>query len=110
MRLSRFTTRRLMVLVAMAAVCMGLTVTLQRRQRYLVLAEQYAAKEKFCRAYQSLSPLSKGFVVTDTNRSGEIISVTRVAELERYAHLRKKYERAARYPWLSVPPDPPAPK
>ena len=27
-----------------------------------------------------------------------------------HAALRRKYERAARYPWLPVPPDPPEPK
>jgi hypothetical protein len=27
-----------------------------------------------------------------------------------FGNMRRKYERAARYPWLSVPPDPPQPK
>jgi hypothetical protein len=31
-------------------------------------------------------------------------------EIEYFIHLKHKYERAARYPWLPVEPDPPEPK
>jgi hypothetical protein len=36
-------------------------------------------------------------------------SANSLTEAERFAALARKYERAARYPWLPVEPDPPEP-
>ena len=47
---------------------------------------------------------SQGFLVESLDRS------TLEERRGRHASLKAKYERAARYPWLSVPPDPPEPK
>ena len=47
------------------------------------------------------------FRVVGHSRDGEPIVQTTVC---RHAELAQKYERAARYPWLPVTPDPPEPE
>jgi hypothetical protein len=66
---------------------------------YKVLAQQHAAEEAYlsvpCQV--SAEPLINGGVWTQDDA------------LRHYWALRLKYERAARYPWRSVEPDPPLP-
>ncbi len=92
MRLPRphLTIRRLMLVLAVAATVAGWAI--ERHKRFGDLARRHATA-------LALGTDSGGVVLTfDTPtrrwRSG----------------LRAKYERAARYPWLPVEPDPPEPE
>jgi len=74
----------------------------------------YASAEvrlKMVRAAVAAQPY---FVVDDreVRRTGPSYSVDTLTELRRDRQLRLagKYERAARYPWLPVAPDPPEPE
>ena len=84
MRLPRLTTRRLMVLVAVAAIlAAGAVEGERRRARFHELAVYYSWR----------------LLRSSTARHGAY-----------FAMMRQKYLRAARYPWLPVPPDPPPPE
>ena len=107
MRLSRLTTRRLMVLVAVVALITGTFVTWQRQRRYRELAVEYARRERSGRALRKWIAADR--VPARGARSVGILidGIPIDVKLERTARLRAEYERAARYPWLPVPPDPP---
>jgi hypothetical protein len=80
----RFTVRTLMIAVAIVAVAAAIAVGLRRRsQRFMRLAYDH-----------------------------EDMSYTRPGDPVASYHdrLSWKYQQAARYPWLSVPPDPPEPE
>jgi hypothetical protein len=86
MKLPRFTTRRMMVVVAIVAISMAATF------RWYDLH----SKAKAYAWWAAISPMNfKG-------SKGERMAAY-------YTLLRVKYERAARYPWLPVAPDPPEP-
>ena len=112
MRLPRMTTRRWMVLVSMVA----LSITAERMRRtslrFRRLAEYHANEEadyrkvavqipQILRAYDSRTYL--GYAVV----ANAVLSPERA---EHHAALHRKYERAARYPWLPVEANPPAPE
>jgi hypothetical protein len=94
MRLPRFTTRRLMVLVAVAGLAMGVALELRRRSEFFQRIAQAHAE----RAVENLW----GILGPDADSASR-----------KYVYhngLSQKYKRAARYPWLPVPPDPPPPE
>jgi hypothetical protein len=83
----RFTVRRLMVAVAVVGVVLGIGSDLdRRRRRFLDLRSYYR---------------EKAVIHSEC--------WTRIVSMRDY-YLSRKYERAARYPWLPVAPDPPEPE
>lgn len=116
----RFTVRRLMVAVAVAAVLMGLVAQGLRRASLLRLAD-YHARE--ARRYRTIV-VSSASVAADyrAGRPGLEGDYEAGARLysdqvrwfgplaDHHEALRGKYERAARRPWLPVEPDLPPPQ
>jgi hypothetical protein len=103
----RFTVRRLMIAVAVAALLLGGDVLWRKRAGYLARANVEAASEMQSRAlikvYESAIETSAAPSVADGYRHW--VEVHR-EEADYHGRLRRKYERAARYPWLPVEPDP----
>jgi hypothetical protein len=122
-----------MILVAVAAVATGAEVMRRRRAEFLSRAESSAARERFHqwdRDYQ-LEPVAEQQRKVDwlsrkvaeqpddeplrqlRDRFASDLSVLKAdvddaARSTAYdAAMRRKYERAARYPWLPVDRDPP---
>jgi hypothetical protein len=96
MKLPRITVCRLMVTVVVAAVLLGGFVLLRRSREFRDRAHWHGVLAR--------SPLIKvDPLISDMDGF-------RVRWSEYQDRLRLKYERAARYPWLQVEPDPPAPK
>jgi hypothetical protein len=89
---ARFTVRRMMVVVAVAGVALQGARLAGLSLRYRRLAESYAGWGRWPRKS------------SEEARARERRKVA-------WAHaLARKYERAARAPWLPVEPDPPEPK
>src|SRR4051812_43881044 len=104
MRLPRLSTRRWVMLVVLVAVTMGAAEHLRRLR--IVYREQVARH----RALETSSRRIAGYA-TGLQRLG-LEPRARPGpgrRTEYHAAMRRKYERAARYPWLPVPPDPPPP-
>jgi hypothetical protein len=89
---SQFTVRRLMVAVAIIGSALGITI--ERRERSRWIAAHHRA------AVPKLLPRIKPFGMEDK----------RWRLLEWHGSMARKYEHAARYPWLPVAPDPPEPR
>jgi hypothetical protein len=100
----RLTVRRLMVLVAIIAIAFGLADDWRtRRAKYLLHARYHGGQ---CAKYWAPRPYS-------SNGDDPRNLVRMIGERGKYihhSHLRQKYEWAARFPWLPVPPDLPEPK
>ena len=94
----RFTVQGLMVAVAVAALLLGGGLEVARLRDfsagYRARAKAAASGEEFCR-----SVLAKG-------GRGAVIWRVRA---DYFSTLRQNYEYVSRYPWLTVPPDPPEP-
>ena len=109
----RFTGRGLMVAVAVVGLAAGAEVMRRRGADFRRRASSYselAADLHEVAASEAQSALS-GVYVSRT-ADGAIIPATRdllTGRAGHYAALARKYERAARYPWLHVEPDPPEP-
>lgn len=104
MPIPRFHLRTLLIVVAILAVIVDLE---RRREFFLSLAAQHSrlSNEEFLAG--SLVQSRHHFVLSTPERA----MVDAHERLGAYhSKLRAKYERAARYPWLPVPPDPPEPK
>ncbi len=96
----RFTLLRLMMAVCVMAVVFGLW---GRREHFLDRARHYADA--------SLVPVSDPPPAgTDALQKWEREQERQRKRIEHFDRLRLKYERAARYPWLPVVPDPPEPE
>jgi hypothetical protein len=101
----RFTVRRMMVAMAVVAVLCGGEVLRRRRAFYLERADLYAKHEDgYLRSVADLTKLAKEVPALREAAS----NIRQLAE--RAAARRRCYERAARYPWLAIPPDPPEPE
>jgi hypothetical protein len=136
----QFTVRRMMIVVAIAAVALGANDLRRRKVRYdalrsthewrgrssMSLAELHASTvadnerevERLRAAVRSRheAPLREAELVAQIiSNIGGAAAIERAAERQCRSRarfhelLRKKYERAARYPWLIVEPDPPEP-
>jgi hypothetical protein len=112
MRLPRMTTRRWMVAVAGVGLVFGVGRLLVLRQRYLGEAAQHAG----FRAYLLRTPENIAYWESrwTSQREGRPASCPWPAKppfvpaiADYHEAMRLKYEHAARYPWLSVEPDPP---
>src|SRR3954451_14919639 len=98
MRLPRMTTRRWMIAVAVVALACAATIALMERSR------------RFAR------------IARDHAGAGPVISYVHIVSGDEtrlswgrrvkswHAEMAKKYQYAARYPWLLVEPDPPPPE
>jgi hypothetical protein len=103
----RFTVRRLMVAVAVLALVAAIGEMTRRSASYDRLARYYAERETL-----SLD-LMAAFARPDRPELSEVCSVEYArnrAFAEHEERLKRKYRRAARYPWLPVAPDPPEPE
>jgi ribonucleotide reductase alpha subunit len=126
LRWPRITTRRLMALVAVVALAAGAEMTRRRGEAYGQRAAEYATLVRnFQLIAYVLDPAiarDKPEVEKEAAESGLAPVVTQnkvvaVAEAKYnwefaayYEKLKKKYQRAARYPWLPVEADPPLPR
>jgi hypothetical protein len=91
-RLPRMTTRRWMMTVAIVAAGLGLYA----RSEYLeAIAIQHRSRTTWVSGAEGFSPEQMRRVQ---------------ASVAWHGMLADKYHRAARRPWLPVPPDPPEPK
>jgi hypothetical protein len=105
----RFTIRGMMVAVAVAAGLMAGSIGLARLRLlssdYRARAEQHAGIEETLRhiiaSDESDTPVD---ISPGAGLRSRRFTARAVADYE--AALRRKYERAARYPWLRVEPDP----
>ncbi len=110
----RFTVRRMMVVVAVVALAFGIFRLWALRELYLEKAANHAG----FRAYMLRSPESIAHW-EDRWTDQRIGKPARypwpggppfVPAMAKYHDaMRIKYERAARYPWLPIEPDPPDP-
>jgi hypothetical protein len=105
----RFTVRRLMIVVAVAAGLMAAWVGLARLRLlssdYRARAEQHAGIEETLRRIVASDGADAPVDISPgPGLRSRRFTARAVAEHE--AALRRKYERAARYPWLPVEPDP----
>ena len=130
MRLPWMTTRRWMVAVAAVAIVVAGALEVRRLQNlrrvYLGVAEDYESNSRTLRrdnvrSHGDLHVRSHGDILLIKGIAGErpasLQSREGKAKMDRIAkgaaycdQLRAKYERAARYPWLPVEPDPPGPQ
>ena len=95
----RFTVRRMMVAVAIVAMLLGAWAALARRTANLrQVALEHGQKAGRLEIETVTSAISQG----EAARRMEIVHW--------HDAMSAKYERAARYPWLTVAPDPPEPK
>jgi hypothetical protein len=103
MRLSRMTTRRWMVAVAVVALLMGIVGEVIRELRLTRRHHEWA------NGYRLAEAINRGDrVALPGGMTVQSAGSPRLADY--YAEMRWKYERASRYPWLSVEPDPPQPE
>ena len=107
----RFTVRRLMVVVTLAALAFGIVRYWTARQHYLKKAADHAG----FRAYVLVSPQSIRYWEErwTAGREGKPASYPWpdrppfVPAMAKYHdEMRLKWEQAARFPWLPVEPDP----
>ncbi len=113
MRLPRMTTRRWMVVVAIAAVMLAAAALFRRHLR---LCERGDYHERMEREH-ALGVWAFGdlaLALADTNpqvAARERAHAAFEAEnRDRHARLKDKYRHSARYPWLAIEPDPPEPE
>ncbi len=106
MRVPRMTTRRWMVGVAVVALAMGAEKLRRLSRTYAFLAACHAgartSQVEFVRDCD-------GFDTSDREAVAEMIAQFR-RHIPWHAALARKYQHAARYPWLPVEPDPPMPE
>jgi hypothetical protein len=112
MRLPRMTTRRWMV-VAFGLMIGGGVLLKQRQDYFLSLAQSHqkevASSMARGNALKSRFGGTSGMTVEEITRlHGDYDRM--MDRADHHASLARKYERAARYPWLPVEPDPPEPE
>jgi hypothetical protein len=116
----RYTLRWMMVAVAIAGIGLGGYRMHRHRLRSLERARSYAESERYCSFMWSEVSAYPNFRWPGDHRPPSSPEELRKAEevahsswerkIDYHANLRRKYERAARYPWLPVAPDPPEPE
>jgi hypothetical protein len=100
---SRFTVRRLMVMVAVASVAFGAEGLRRRAQAFADRAAHYRS----CRRSPGhLCGMAYALMDEESRRAYDEEISKRTAYFEL---MERKYFRAARHPWEVVEPDPPAP-
>jgi hypothetical protein len=96
MPLPRMTMRRWMIVVAIVGIVLG--VAIERRNRLRKIAAHHQAEFK--------KLVRQGPIILFAGSSDDPI----MRRLEWHESMRLKYERAARYPWPPVEPDPSEPR
>jgi hypothetical protein len=114
MRLPRMTMRRWMIAVAAIGLMIGGGVVLkQRRDYFLSLAQSHqkevASSTARGNALKSRFGGTAGMTVEEITRLHDDYE-RMMDRADHHASLARKYEEAARYPWLPVEPDPPEPE
>jgi hypothetical protein len=114
MRRPRMTTRRGMVAVAVIGLMIGGGVRLKQRRDYFLSLAQSHQKEVASSMARGKA-LKSRFDPTSGMSNEEIMhlyldSDRMIDRADHHAAMVRKYERAARYPWLPVEPDPPPPE
>jgi hypothetical protein len=104
------TTRRWMIVVAVVALSIAAEQMRRKSAHYRERIERHAKIERACRETAARLPLMKPSDFAPY--CGQMVrAMLRSPRLAAYhADLRRKYEHAARYPWLFVEPDPPEPE
>ncbi len=112
----QFTLRWLVMVVASLAVLMAVGVEVARATRrareYRQLADSHAAFRELCLAEADEYQCAYGHKIGADRRSDTDLRQYEAHErvlARHYDALAAKYRRAARFPWLSVQADPPAP-
>ena len=106
--LPRMTTRRWMIAVAIVGVGIGAGMLLVRSRRYAAVAAFHAQGEAEC---WRIIAADEGNRLDTAIWKDWLAYARRSRKLFLYhAALRRKYEWAARRPWLPVEPDPPEPE
>jgi hypothetical protein len=108
MRLTRMTTRRWMVAVAVVGLLLATALSgyrlKQRRDHILSRAQRHKHNAAFlmqvCETHR--------IIRTHWSRDDYLIALCRISSY--HAAMAAKYRHAARYPWLPVEPDPPEPE
>jgi hypothetical protein len=99
-----------MVAVALLGVVVGIERLYQRRAACLARAAFHAKLEDRARSLADSMLASDAFNAREGNVSSSQFwrkrALLQRAESDRQASLRRKYERAARYPWLPIEDDP----
>jgi hypothetical protein len=137
MRRPRFRLRTLLIAAAVVGLSVGVLTLRQRSAEYRERAALHAEEKRkhmelvnFCGYLQN--QFENGFICVDeyirlVRPSAQDLAdyrggATEAIELARkelaseragasyHENLKRKYDRAARYPWLSIEPDPPAPE
>ena len=113
MRFPRMRTWRWMAAVAVIGLMIGGGVLLirQRRDYFLALAQSHHNEEASSKARGTALKSRLG---STSEMSAEVGQLYRDYErmtdrADHHAAMARKYEHAARYPWLLVEPDPPEP-
>lgn len=103
----RFTIRSLMIAVAVVGTVLG--VVLERRSRFLRLAEYHRSQIVGAHLVQALMR-NRGCVTYWMDANGRTVSSAQPAKDQWHNELSSKYLLAARCPWLPVEGDPPEPE
>src|SRR5947209_518836 len=117
----RFTVRRMMAAVVIAALALGGERVRRHREWCIERAKVHGFEAESYALYGDEDLYEPSFDPSTTAEEMERQAAVRrkneadEASLRRskstyHSALRAKYERAARYPWLPVAPDPPEPK
>ena len=112
MTVPRFTVRRLMLAVAIAGLLLGGFVEFKvlrgRSDRYRRVAREHAEMGEMLRSLAGQPGMSLLYCSPGPGARSVPYPIETV--IDHQDRLRRKYERAARYPWLGVEPDPVLPE
>lgn len=104
----RFSMKGLMIVVAISALVVAANALQQKRSAYLLRAKVESAAEQSAKArtklYERAVRTSAAESVADEYR--RLVKEYR-ERAEHHGRMRLKYQNAARFPWMQVPPDPP---
>ena len=114
MRLPRMRTQRWIIAVAAIGLIIGAGVLLKQRRDYFLALVQSHQKEVASstargNALKSRFGGTSGMTLEEITRLHDDYG-RMMDRADHHASLARKYERAARYPWLLVEPDPPEPE
>ncbi len=115
MRLPRMTTRRWMVAVAISALVIAASLWVSRRcdePRSIAGSPYSTSPSGICASAKPVSIDTPTTRASDRRDRDELQMLeAHQLKLAKYHYdMARKYEHAARYPWLPVEPDPPEPR
>ena len=105
----RMTTRRWMIAVAVVSLPLWGTQMRERHRELREIAARHALEERMNRYLLDTAPVD-GNVAGVAEERLQMIRERWLRSANYYAAFARKYERAARRPWLPVPPDPSPPE